>query len=88
MKEKIEEIRRMYPNCILLVRGKECYYMYEEDAKEASKILGLITTKSEKFGLLQTCFYAKELKDYLHKLIKAGKRVLICNIFVQEYYNI
>lgn len=78
----------MYPNCILIFRGKEHYVMYQEDAKEASIILGLTLIKSNRDGLYQAGFAPKDLDYYISKLRKVGKRVLLCDIFVKEYYYI
>lgn len=86
MKENIEELRRMYLNSLVLFRGVENYYFYGEDAKEASEILGTSLTESK--GMYQTVIPQKSLNLYLSKLIKAGKRVVYCQIFSQKNYHL
>lgn len=82
MKENIEELRRMYLNSLVLFRGVENCYFFGEDAKEASEILGTTLTKST--SMFQTAIPKKSLNLYLSKLIKAGKRVVFCEIYGQR----
>lgn len=86
MKENIEELRRMYLNSLVLFRGIENYFFYGEDAKEASEILGTKLTNSK--GMFQTVIPKKSLNLYLSKLIKAGKRVVYCQILSQKSYHL
>ena len=86
MEENIEELRRMYLNSLVLFRGIENYYFYGEDAKEASEILGTTLTKSK--GMFQTVIPKKLLNLYIYRLIKAGKRVVCCQIYPQKYSHL
>ena len=72
------------PEALLLFRTGDFYETYQEDAEEASKILGITLTKSsvrkDKDGepIKMTGFPHHALDTYLPKLIRAGKRVAIC----------
>lgn len=75
------QIKRKYQDAILLFRLGDFYEMFYEDAKIASKVLGLTLTsrsygKSEKIPLAGIPY--KSLDSYLAKLIKAGYKVAIC----------
>lgn len=69
-------MKKKHPDCILLFRVGDFYECFYEDAEEASKILGitLTTTKGRKLA----GFPHHALDTYLPKIIKAGKRVAIC----------
>jgi DNA mismatch repair protein MutS len=76
------KIKQKYPDAILLFRVGDFYETFGEDAIRASKILGITLTKrnngsasaSELAG-----FPHHALDTYLHKLVKAGFRVAICD---------
>ena len=75
-------IKQKYPDAILLFRVGDFYETFGEDAILASAILGITLTKrnngspssSELAG-----FPHHALDTYLHKLVKAGYRVAICD---------
>ncbi|HTE23459.1 DNA mismatch repair protein MutS [Flavitalea sp.] len=75
-------IKQKYPDAILLFRVGDFYETFGEDAILASQILGITLTKrnngspssSELAG-----FPHHALDTYLHKLVKAGYRVAICD---------
>jgi DNA mismatch repair protein MutS len=75
-------IKQKYPDAILLFRVGDFYETFGEDAITASGILGITLTKrnngsasaSELAG-----FPHHSLDTYLHKLVKAGYRVAICD---------
>ena len=69
------------PDSILLFRMGDFYETFEEDAKITSKILGITLTKrsngaASDVPLAGFPFHA--LDQYLHKLLKNGHRVAIC----------
>jgi DNA mismatch repair protein MutS len=75
------KIKSQYPNEILFFRMGDFYEMFGEDAKIASKILGIALTsrahgKAEKVPLAGVPYHAAE--RYVSRLIKAGKKVVIC----------
>ena len=73
-------IKSKYADALLLFRVGDFYETFSEDAIEVSKILGIILTKrangSSNVELAGFPFHS--LNTYLPKLVKAGKRVAIC----------
>src|SRR6187200_1065152 len=75
-------IKAKYPDAILLFRVGDFYETFGKDAIIASQVLGITLTKrnngapssSELAG-----FPYHALDTYLHKLVKAGYRVAICD---------
>jgi DNA mismatch repair protein MutS len=75
-------IKQKYPDAILLFRVGDFYETFGSDAITASQVLGITLTKrnngtaasSELAG-----FPHHALDTYLHKLVKAGYRVAICD---------
>ena len=75
-------IKQKYPDAILLFRVGDFYETFGQDAILASGVLGITLTKrnngaansSELAG-----FPHHALDTYLHKLVKAGYRVAICD---------
>jgi DNA mismatch repair protein MutS len=75
------KIKSQYPDEILFFRMGDFYEMFGEDAKVASKILGIALTsrghiKGEKIPLAGIPYHAAD--RYLAKLLKAGKKVVVC----------
>ena len=75
-------IKQKYPDAILLFRVGDFYETFGEDAIVASRVLGITLTKrnnhaSESSDLAGFPHHA--LDAYLHKLVKAGYRVAICD---------
>lgn len=79
------ELKAKHPDAVLLFRCGDFYETYGIDAEETSKILGITLTKSikqkDKDGkpLALAGFPHHALDTYLPKLIRAGKRVAICD---------
>lgn len=75
-------IKQRYPDAILLFRVGDFYETFGQDAIIASQVLGITLTKrnngsasaSELAG-----FPHHSVETYLHKLVKAGYRVAICD---------
>tara|TARA_B100001121_G_scaffold213447_1_gene187049 strand:- start:28139 stop:30736 length:2598 start_codon:yes stop_codon:yes gene_type:complete len=78
--EQYASIKSKYSDAILLFRVGDFYETFSNDAIEVSKILGIILTKrangSSNVELAGFPFHS--LNTYLPKLVKAGKRVAIC----------
>ena len=75
------EVKKNNPNSILLFRMGDFYETFEEDAKIASKILGITLTKRSNGAASDVPlagFPYHALEQYLHKLLKSGHRVAIC----------
>jgi DNA mismatch repair protein MutS len=75
-------IKVKYPDAMLLFRVGDFYETFGEDAKKASKVLGIILTKRGAGSETETAlagFPHHSLNTYLPKLVKAGMRVAICD---------
>ncbi len=75
-------IKAKYPDAILLFRVGDFYETFGDDAVKTSAVLGITLTKrnngDEKSSQLAGFPY-HALDTYLHKLVKAGYRVAICD---------
>ncbi|MDG1344269.1 MAG: DNA mismatch repair protein MutS [Flavobacteriaceae bacterium] len=75
------KIKDKYPDALLLFRVGDFYETFHDDAVKASSILGIILTKRGAGSNSETKlagFPHHSLNTYLHKLVKAGERVAIC----------
>ena len=75
------KIKNKYPDALLLFRVGDFYETFHDDAVKASSILGIILTKRGAGSNSETKlagFPHHSLNTYLHKLVKAGERVAIC----------
>jgi DNA mismatch repair protein MutS len=78
MMQQYQGIRRTLPaDTLLLFRLGDFYEMFFEDAKEASGILNVALTKRNQVPMCGIPFHAAD--NYIRKLIKAGRRVAICD---------
>jgi DNA mismatch repair protein MutS len=74
-----DELKSKYPDAVILMRVGDFYETYKQDAQDASEILGLTLTKMNTSGVYTCGFPFHALDVYLPKLIRAGKRVAICD---------
>ncbi|MGN6494725.1 MAG: DNA mismatch repair protein MutS [Agriterribacter sp.] len=75
-------IKQKYPDAILLFRVGDFYETFGEDAIIASQVLGITLTKRNNGAASSSelaGFPHHALDTYLHKLVKAGYRVAICD---------
>ena len=75
-------IKQRYPDAILLFRVGDFYETFGEDAIVASRILGITLTKRNNGAAASSDlagFPYHSLDSYLHKLVKAGHRVAVCD---------
>ena len=84
MMKQFNDIKRQYPDALLLFRCGDFYETYCEDAVRASKILGITLTHRSSVGgpygdQQMAGFPFHALDNYLPKLIRAGLRVAICD---------
>ena len=72
-----KRIKAKYPDAILLFRVGDFYETFYEDAKIASKVLGIVLTqRQEGVPLAGVPYHAVE--PYIAKLVRAGYKVAIC----------
>lgn len=80
--KQYNEIKAKYPDTILLFRVGDFYETFDVDAEVASKILGIVLTKRANGTASHVAlagFPHHSLETYLPKLVKAGKRVAVCD---------
>jgi len=78
MMAQYRQIRGKLPaNTILFFRLGDFYEMFFEDAKEAAQILDITLTRRQGIPMCGVPFHAVD--SYLAKLIRAGKKVAICD---------
>lgn len=82
MMKQYFDLKAKHPDAIMLFRCGDFYETYSEDAVSASEILGITLTKRAN-GQGKTVemagFPHHALDTYLPKLIRAGRRVAICD---------
>lgn len=77
-----KDIKAKYPDAVLLFRVGDFYETFSEDALIASRVLGITLTKranGSASSVELAGFPHHSLETYLHKLVKAGYRVAICD---------
>lgn len=82
MMQQHRAIKQKYPDAILLFRVGDFYETFGQDALLASQILGITLTKRNNGAAASAelaGFPHHALDTYLHKLVKAGHRVAICD---------
>ncbi len=79
--QQYQEMKKKHPDAILLFRVGDFYEIFGKDAVTASEILGITLTRRQT-GLDSRIelagFPHHALDTYLPKLVRAGKRVAIC----------
>ena len=75
------EMKAKHPDSILLFRMGDFYEAYGDDAKTASDVLGITLTRRNAKDCTEQMagFPHHALDTYLPKLVRAGKRVAICD---------
>ena len=83
-----DKLKANHPDALQLLRTKDGYRLYNEDAVQGAKILG-ITLKEYPEGDItaSTEFSTEQLDSYLSKLVRAGARVAISDMEEQETHR-
>src|SRR5207302_8301069 len=82
MMQQHRAIKAKYPDAVLLFRVGDFYETFGGDAIIASQVLGITLTKRNNGAAVSTDlagFPYHALDTYLHKLVKAGYRVAVCD---------
>ncbi len=83
MMKQFFSMKAQHPGALMLFRCGDFYETYGEDAVESARILGITLTRRNNGGssdsLEMAGFPHHALDTYLPKLIRAGKRVAICD---------
>jgi len=79
--QQYKRLKAEYPDAILFFRMGDFYEMFYDDARTASKVLGLaLTSRSKGEGAVPMAGVPYHAIDtYLAKMIRAGYRVAICD---------
>src|SRR5438128_6081347 len=78
MMQQYQRLRKSIPpDTLLLFRLGDFYELFFEDAKEASGLLNVALTKRNGVPMCRVPYHAAQ--TYIAKLIKAGRRVAICD---------
>lgn len=84
--EQYNELKALHPDALLLFRCGDFYETYEQDAVESARILGITLTyrnskdhKRHDTKDAMAGFPHHAFDTYLPKLIRAGRRVAICD---------
>src|SRR6266852_4910538 len=78
MMQQYQRLRKSIPaDALLLFRLGDFYELFFEDAKEASALLNVALTKRNEVPMCGVPHHAAQ--GYIAKLIKAGRRVAICD---------
>lgn len=85
MMKQFYDFKAKHPDALLLFRCGDFYETYAENAVIASEILGITLTKrsggagKKEDATAMAGFPHHALDTYLPKLVRAGKRVAICD---------
>ncbi|MCR4995500.1 MAG: DNA mismatch repair protein MutS [Bacteroidales bacterium] len=83
MMKQFFDLKAKHPDAIMLFRCGDFYETYAQDAVEAADILGITLTKrnngKEGESTAMAGFPHHALDTYLPKLVRAGRRVAICD---------
>lgn len=76
-----ESMKAKHPDSILLFRCGDFYESYDIDAKIISEVLGITLTRTSRKDITAQMagFPHHALDSYLPRLVRAGKRVAICD---------
>ena len=76
-----ESMKAKHPDAILLYRCGDFYEAFGKDAKAVSEVLGITLTRrnAKDITAQMAGFPHHALDSYLPKLVRAGKRVAICD---------
>ncbi|MFW9907618.1 MAG: DNA mismatch repair protein MutS [Candidatus Thorarchaeota archaeon] len=81
MQRQYLELKRQYPNCILMFRLGDFYEMFNEDAKVASEVLDIVLTSRgegvDKWAMCGVPYHAVD--GYVAKLLHSGLTVAIAD---------
>ena len=77
MMKQLEDLKEKHPDALLLFRCGDFYEAYEDDAKVCADVLGIVLTKRD--DIYMAGFPHHALDMYLPRLVRAGKRIAICD---------
>jgi hypothetical protein len=75
--QQYREAKKKHPDMVVLFRIGDFFEVFDEDAETLHKLLGLTLTTRDR-EVTMAGFPDHQLEVYLHKLLKEGQRVAIC----------
>src|SRR5437016_4123475 len=78
MMRQYREAKDRHPGMLLLFRMGDFFELFGDDAKLAARELGLTLTSRDK-TVPMAGFPHHQLENYLHRLLRGGHRVAICD---------
>src|ERR1700726_4625236 len=78
MMQQYREAKDRHPGMLLLFRMGDFFELFDADAAVAAGVLGLTLTSRDK-SIPMAGFPHHQLENYLHKLLRAGYRVAVCD---------
>lgn len=85
MMRQYRGLKAQHPGTILFFRLGDFYEMFEQDAVEVSQLLGLTLTQRGGVPMCGVPYHSAE--NYLKKLLRAGRKVAICEQFPESAGN-
>ncbi len=82
IRKQYDDFKSKHPDALLLLRCGDFYEAYDDDAEDCGKILGVTVRmyhETESNDIKVVGFPHHALDAYLPKLIRAGRRVAICD---------
>ena len=74
--------KKGYENVIVLLRdNQDSYLIFGEDANKVAPVLTLPIFTDEETNLPKVSFFYTLLDTYLPKLVRAGHRIAICDLY-------
>ena len=83
--QQYADAKKQCPDMLLLFRIGDFYELFDADALAAHKDIGLTITRRGEFAMAG--FPHHQLETYLHKLLKCGHKVAVCEQ-VQDSANV
>ncbi|MGX7591144.1 DNA mismatch repair protein MutS [Candidatus Karelsulcia muelleri] len=78
--KQYNEIKKKFPNSIVLFKVGDFYEIFGKDAIKCSKVLNIVLSKRHKKSSIELAgFPHHSINNYLPKLIKAGFKIAICD---------
>ena len=79
MMRQYYDLKKKFPEAMLLFRCGDFYETYEDDAEKAARTLGITLTKRNSDSTRKAGFPHHALDTYLPKLVRAGFKCAICD---------
>ena len=74
--QQYNSLKKDYPHAILFFRLGDFYEMFNEDARKASSVLGIVLTSRQTVPMCGIPYHSSP--TYISKLLSAGHKVAIC----------